>query len=253
MPNGDDALAAGMDVVLGTEDIRNSYDEINKTRDYIAQRTSAVTPVLKGGTGATTASGARANLGLTTMDQAITPSTIVQRDTNASIAADYVYVGQAPVLAQHATPKSYVDAAIASKADDSNTVHRTGDTMTGQLYLPNSFAAASGFTVCYINGDGRVSRGSSSRRYKKYIHDAPALGDLFAAPLREYQMRADGVMPDDGVKHIGYIAEELVDTDMERFVVIVNDQVESIDFIALLLAQNAQLNARLSALEDKLP
>ncbi|MFD6091322.1 hypothetical protein ACFWGN_04280 [Oerskovia sp. NPDC060338] len=36
MANGDAAAAAGMDVVPGTADRRTGYDEINKTRDYIA-------------------------------------------------------------------------------------------------------------------------------------------------------------------------------------------------------------------------
>lgn len=39
MANGDAAAAAGMDVVPGTADRRQGYDEINKTRDYIAGRT----------------------------------------------------------------------------------------------------------------------------------------------------------------------------------------------------------------------
>jgi hypothetical protein len=38
MANGDAAAAAGMDVVPGTAKVRLGYDEINKTRDYVAQR-----------------------------------------------------------------------------------------------------------------------------------------------------------------------------------------------------------------------
>lgn len=34
--NGDDALDAGMDLVLPNDDIRMAWDEINKTRDYAA-------------------------------------------------------------------------------------------------------------------------------------------------------------------------------------------------------------------------
>lgn len=36
MANGDIAAAAGMDVVPPTADIRQGYDEINRTRDYLA-------------------------------------------------------------------------------------------------------------------------------------------------------------------------------------------------------------------------
>jgi hypothetical protein len=38
MANGDAAAAAGMDVVPATADRRQGYDEINKTRDYLADR-----------------------------------------------------------------------------------------------------------------------------------------------------------------------------------------------------------------------
>lgn len=38
MANGDAAAAAGMDIVLETDDRRMGYDEINKTRDYIAEQ-----------------------------------------------------------------------------------------------------------------------------------------------------------------------------------------------------------------------
>ncbi|SDT69429.1 hypothetical protein [Jiangella sp. DSM 45060] len=62
MANGDDAAAVGYDTVAGSEDIRQAYDEINVTRDYIArhrtdgthradQITSGFLPVKRGGTG----------------------------------------------------------------------------------------------------------------------------------------------------------------------------------------------------------
>lgn len=40
MAIGDDAAAAGMDLVSGTEDRRNGWIEINATRDEIARRAS---------------------------------------------------------------------------------------------------------------------------------------------------------------------------------------------------------------------
>jgi hypothetical protein len=63
MAIGDDAIAAGMDILDPSTDlVRDGADEINKSRDYIAQRTAAVAPVAKGGTGSTNAAGARTNL-----------------------------------------------------------------------------------------------------------------------------------------------------------------------------------------------
>lgn len=243
MAIGDDAVAAGMTLVPGGASANTLDTFDNETRDFVARfgiKPGTALALARGGTGAATAAGARTALGVPAATEVVKtpgPNVLVLNWDGGRYRAtvDGIYVGH---------------LAYTSDISSGSFVSKSGDTMTGHLYLPNSTAATSGFTVCYINADGRVSRGSSSQRYKKYIHDAPDLGDLFAAPLREYQMRADGLTPADPTKRIGYIAEELVGTDMERFVVVINDQVESIDFIALLLAQVAQLNARVAALEE---
>lgn len=70
MAIGDDAQAAGYPIVPGTGDggeVRLGAQEINRTRDFVAQVKNlilSVWPVNKGGTGATTMQGARANLGI---------------------------------------------------------------------------------------------------------------------------------------------------------------------------------------------
>lgn len=144
--------------------------------------------------------------------------------------------------------QAQIDTAIATSA--ATRVAKAGDTMTGDLLLPNATAAASGYVVAYINVDGRVSKGASSSRFKKFISTVipTTLGDLFAAPFRRFQMRQG-----DGTWRYGYIAEELVGTPMEPFVVWEEEDGTpvpvSIDFVGMLLAQNAQLNERLRALE----
>lgn len=72
MAVGDDATAAGYSLVpnTGSEDAKVRYGarEINRTRDFVAQvklLILATWPVSRGGTGATTKSGARTNLGIT--------------------------------------------------------------------------------------------------------------------------------------------------------------------------------------------
>ena len=43
---GDDAAAAGMDLVPATAPVTGGDDEINKTRDYIAQRAKRTSPTI---------------------------------------------------------------------------------------------------------------------------------------------------------------------------------------------------------------
>lgn len=69
MAVGDDAAGVGYPLVPDTGDeglVRYGAREINRTRDFIAQVKGlilSVWPVNKGGTGATSAAGARTNLG----------------------------------------------------------------------------------------------------------------------------------------------------------------------------------------------
>jgi hypothetical protein len=70
MAIGDEALAAGFATVPDSGaggETRYGYQEINRTRDYVAQVKAlilATWPVNKGGTGSTTAAGARTALGI---------------------------------------------------------------------------------------------------------------------------------------------------------------------------------------------
>lgn len=70
MAVGDDAVAGGYPII-GTSGItaqaKQGGVEINRTRDFVAQLKNLILstwPVSRGGTGATTAAGARTNLGI---------------------------------------------------------------------------------------------------------------------------------------------------------------------------------------------
>lgn len=71
MAIGDDATAAGYPLVPDSGDdgkVKLGAQEINRSRDFIAQVKALILDtwtVAKGGTGATTKAGARANLGIT--------------------------------------------------------------------------------------------------------------------------------------------------------------------------------------------
>ncbi|MGP6170630.1 hypothetical protein ACTU6V_05415 [Microbacterium sp. A204] len=243
MAIGDDALADGMDIVPGTADRRNGYEEINKTRDYIVQRIASKIaalwplPINKGGTGKTTAADARVALGVWANSGATAPNTTPSLGWNGA-------------RLQYEIPGYAGPVNLANLSDvGSGYLPLAGGTLSGHLYLPAASPADSGYTVAYINSDGRVSRGASSERYKKYISEvAPeTLGDVWPDLVR-FQMRSG-----DGSWKYGYIAERLDESDdLKPFVVYDTEgRPDSIDFIALLMVQNAQLNERVKALEAR--
>lgn len=267
---GDDAAAAGMELVPSSGadgKVWQGWQWINKTRDYIAQKAvlkTAVTTVGSALIGAVSAAAARAAIGLAAMSQAADANSLAQRDAagNLVMTTGFFAGGTGP-NANHGATRGYVDSSVGG-IDLSSRVAKSGDTMSGNLFLPASSAATSGYTIAYVNGDGRVSRGASSERYKKFVSDVlpSSLGNLFPA-FKRWQMRNG-----DGVWRYGHTAEQLAaDPATEPFVIyrrhIEDDGTaphlerdehgnpipESIDFIGLHAAQIAQINERLTALE----
>ncbi|MBN9207284.1 MAG: tail fiber domain-containing protein [Microbacterium ginsengisoli] len=219
MANGDAAVAAGMDVVSGSADRRLGYDEINKTRDYIAQRTSTVTPVTKGGTGATTAAGARTNLGL--VETAITALNTIARATSGN-QIEFRWTGTRIVIKVDSTDVGSV--AITSDIDYLSSLlggklDKAGGTLSGDLYLGSASAVTSSYVAMYRNGDGRVGISPSARRFKKNITDrAYTLEDLLRIRVVSYQLRASVYGSVDAPTDIGVIAEELEAAGFDEFV-----------------------------------
>lgn len=257
---GTAAAAAGYSVLSGGEQWRTGWRAINKTRDMLAAlKTSiaAVWPVAKGGTGATTAAAARTNLGLDATVAAVAAATPTGTGNTLALrtADGRINVGN-PTGADNAANKRYVD----SISETSGGFEVNGNLwaqqavidgrldMGGQIYVPNSVAADSGYVIAYINNNGRLSKGASSERYKANIApvDPAGLGDLFGQ-LYTFTMRMDG----DNTPRYGDIAERLAESDdLRPFVVYDPDGLpDSIDFLALLRCQTAQLHERLAAAE----
>lgn len=274
MAIGDAAAAAGMTLVDGaTTEARTIDTEINRTRDYIANGAGATSNTAAGKVVKRDSNGRISIATGINDDQAATKwyvdqakaaaiahddnylplSDVLVSTSGASIAgkvprydgAGRLAVGT-PAAANQAVPKTYCDA-------NSSGVPAAGGTFTGNVYFPNATPATSGYTVAYLNSDGRLSKGASSERYKKYISavDAESLGDLFP-DLHRFQMRSG-----DGEWKYGWIAERLAEhPDQQPFVVYAEHDGElvpdSIDFIALLIAQNAQLHQQLDLLAQRL-
>ena len=151
--------------------------------------------------------------------------------------------------------QQYVDGSyqgqIATHADMASAiggkVDRAGDTMTGNLYLPNATAATSGYTIAYINGDGRVSKGASSERFKHDIVRSPELPDVFAVDSASFVMDGD----EDETPRYGRIAEDLArNPATEAFVVYDSEgRAESFDMVSYLFAAVDTLHRRVQELE----
>lgn len=256
MAIGDAAVAAGMRLTPGTVPADTIDEEINRALDYIAGRTDAPgTPraVAKGGTGATTPENARSNLGVPSSTEAVLCSSghqirIVWNDPTAHLRL-LVKVDEHTVGALAYT--SDLSGGSGDYLPTSGGTVTGNVTVNGHVFVPNSSPASSSYAVAYINGDGRLSKNASSARYKDDIAqiDPGSLGDIFPA-LHSYVLRED----DTRTTRYGYIAEHLDQhVDQQPFVVYdLDGRPDSIDFIALLMAQNAQLNEAVSLLAQRL-
>lgn len=237
---GTAAAADGMTVTDGTEDRRTGWLAINKTRDYIVSKCAAALTAAKNYTDTKVAA-------ITLTWNAISgkPSTYPpSAHTHSSLDNSGMRFGQEN--GQWATAQTIYTGANVS--------------VGGHVLVPNATPATSGYSVAYINGDGRLAKNASSERFKKYISalDPASLGDIWPT-LSRYQMRHG-----DGSWRYGYIAERLAEhPDQEPFVVYayetdadgnttVTDQPDSIDFIGLLMAQCAQLHQAADLLAQRL-
>lgn len=243
MAIGDDAQAAGMELVpatspdsTGAGKVWNGWREFNRTRDYIAQFFTSAKAYADGilVTAKAYTDAAVGAISLTWGSITDKPGTF---PPSAHTHDDRYY------------DKPFMDGVIGA------LVPKSGAVITGDIFLPNSGPANFTYTNAFINGDGRVSRGASSERYKENIGpaDLEALSGVFDVPLDEFEM-----IGGDGTRMLGRIAEKLAaNPATARFVIWLPDpvtgepRIESYDMLALLFAQAAVLDARLKVVEDR--
>ncbi|NYE20508.1 hypothetical protein [Microbacterium immunditiarum] len=255
-PNiGVDAALAGLEVMTGGEAAADLDAWINYVLDEIARRTAAVLGLDRGGTGATTAEGARLNLGLSL------PLTVDKLDTytdpilGANKLPRYNSTGKLacvdPTAPLHTANKQYVDGAVSARLPTTGgTINGSLVVSGGHVFVPSSTPATSDYTVGYINNDGRVSRGASSERYKHDIDREPNLPDVLEVPIARYVMNGDA----RETPRYGPIAEDLAaNPTTEAFVVYdAEGRPDSFDVISYLMAAVGRLHARNAELEARL-
>lgn len=214
MAIGDDAAAAGMDLVPSSGAtgsagrVRQGWQQINKTRDYIAQKMNAVLatvwPVNKGGTGATDAGGARSNLKVPFDD---TGSTLrfssPQFDRIALEAGGVAYphtiayltdIPAAPDLSNYATKGELAPGNAA----------REGYFSTA----PYNRAVSGQWRSAVVNSNGDLGYAPSTERMKKNIRLEDVTDEqVLALQLVTFQWRAATDLGDQ--RETGLIAERL--------------------------------------------
>lgn len=244
MANGDAAAAAGMDVVSALADKRLGYDEINKSRDYIAGEITTPRPVNRGGTGATTAAGARTNLG-------ITATNVPSNGTN--VQADIDFINGKADTAQSTANSAAGGANLARSGDFDIAVWNRNITWTRQ--------------AAWIGNDGTIKLGysPSTRASKQDIAEPEwSIDQLRAIPILHYRYIAEvAKQAADPSYHVGTelgsIADELHALGLWEFVIYEGHGVDAtprgihyelLGLAALWLAQRA--HDRIDHLEREL-
>lgn len=189
MAIGDDALAAGMDILTGSEPANTLDTEINITRDEIARRTNEVTPVAKGGTGSTTAAGSRANLGV--------PETAVAALKFTSSAFGRLWF-EAPGVAF--PTEIALASSVNAKASQGDLNAVRAGVMSSDIY---GRGASGAWRSLAVQADGILVQTASARRFKENIAPLDVTDEQLAAlELVAFDWIADhshdvGVIADD--------------------------------------------------------
>lgn len=227
MANGDAAAAAGMDVVPGTADLRMGYDEINKTRDYIAQDKS---------TGTRRAD--QITSGVFDPARVPVPKTVV--DSGISF---YKPSGFNQWNCSHNL------AVLGATSVGSSLSVGTSLYAGGQVAFPAALGGIAGWSTLAIQtSSGVLGVPVSARKYKKNERpsDLAELAKIGQAVVTDFEYRAAF----GGGKTFGLIADDLPVEQLKRYGD--DGEIDGIDesrLVYAVLAYAQTLEARLAKLE----
>jgi len=254
VPYGDDAIPRRMD------DFRRQLREVSAARSLEASSIGSGGLVVKDGGSITIEGTGALNVGSGALNSA------------GSIAAGTTITAGGNISAGgFSTGGAIVGNTVSANGLSTGSASVSGDiNLAGDLYTPHGLATpvTSGYFAAYINGDGRLGRTVSARRYKRDITAwAPEKQAIFALQLVTYRLKSNVLtMGDDAPVEVGLIAEELVALGLGWLVLYIDGEVEGIAYekISLALlpvvqdhearmleqeAVTASLSARLAALE----
>lgn len=234
MANGDAAAAVGMAVVPGTADLRQGYDEINKTRDYLAAHQTAGTHPASA-----IASGVLAEARIPTLPETKIADLPASKITSGTFASDRI-----PSLS----------AAKITSGTITRSVSTSGSGRFGGAWDNNIVSTR---RAVWMESDGTLGHTASSRRYK--INVRPLDVDLDA--LLELQPSTFEYRKGGGTDS-GLIAEDLDAIDGAQFCVAYNvdGSVEGIHYdrltvmlLALAQRQQAQIDELTATVQSLIP
>lgn len=234
MATGDSAAAVGMDVVPSTADVKEGYEEINKTRDYLADHETTGTHDWS----KITNQPAR----VTGAADSINP---------ASVASGYPATKVGTSALGFPTSVEGALGLLAAEIDaiPTPTDTQVADTVSGAAYART--VSGGGFFQMWMDNGLRIGRNVSSIRYKDAVevaHLEPA--DVLALEAVTYHRIGS---PDED-REFGLIAEQVND-HVPELVTWYADEIDGVRYdllaVALLSVVQAQ-DARIADLERRM-
>lgn len=256
MANGDAAAAAGMDVVPGTMDLREGYDQINKSRDYLAAHITHGTH-----DASAIVAGLLDLLRIPVLDLAHLPATLPGSMLRGPVSLsggissfDAISVGGTGAgIGSNGSAFFPADMRAGSVVSLGSISAAGSISADGPIYTPHGRAnPTAGWIAAGIGPDGRVAVSASSRRFKKDIKAwSPDKQAILAMQLVTFHYKV--AITDDAAPDYGLIAEDLHDLGL-TWLVFYDDagqpQGVHYDKIALALLPVVQDHeARITALE----
>ena len=211
-----------------------------------------VVPVLKGGTGSTTAAGARTNLGAAATSHTHDGSQIVSGSISVpgslrgtSFSINNGAGGSSVTMTQNGT------VAIGTRLDVTGISNVSGNFYNGGAYTTS--VAYGSYRAVWVNSDGLFGHTASNRASKQDIVptslDADAILDAEIVDFRyKVAVEKEG---DDATLEVGVIAEQLIDAGLERFVFFGDDgEPEGVHYERLAIAIIPQLQKQAKQIAD---